>query len=144
MHFSNLKRLTRWMMEQARRADPQQEWRTVSLVLTDDTGIAMLHKIYLNDPGVTDVLSFVYAPIPGISGQTGEIIVNVERSITEGRSRQGADNELALYIAHGCDHLTGGTDSEPALRAQMRRREKKWLQKADTLSYIKPLFKERI
>ena len=38
-----------------------------------------------------------------------------------------ADRELALYLAHGCDHLTGADDATPAGRARMRRRELGWL-----------------
>jgi ssRNA-specific RNase YbeY (16S rRNA maturation enzyme) len=35
--------------------------------------------------------------------------------------------ELALYIAHGFDHLSGADDDTPARRAAMRRTEMRWL-----------------
>jgi len=67
---------------------------------------------------------------------TAEIIVNVVRAQEEGkkRSRRGkwsAKHELALYIAHGIDHLTGADDAIPAERKKMRRREMRWVRGLD-------------
>jgi ssRNA-specific RNase YbeY (16S rRNA maturation enzyme) len=47
--------------------------------------------------------------------------------VREGPQHDGADAELALYIAHGFDHLSGADDNTPARRAAMRRTEMRWL-----------------
>ena len=58
-----------------------------------------------------------------------EIIVNAERAWLAGSRRRGwsPSRELALYIAHGCDHLNDERDTTPAGRRRMRRRELHWL-----------------
>ena len=77
---------------------------------------------------VTDVLSFDYAPLPGETDTpSAEIVVNVERARRVGPRYGGVDRELALYIAHGCNHLTGADDSTIRDRERMRRRERRWL-----------------
>ena len=53
---------------------------------------------------------------------------NLERARAEGRGRPGGPaRELALYLAHGLDHLAGADDDVPARRRAMRRRETAWL-----------------
>lgn len=71
----------------------------------------------------TDVISFRCDPVPGEDGVTGDLIVNVERAVQEGPDHSGADAELALYIAHGFNHLSGADDNTPGKRAAMRRTE---------------------
>lgn len=117
-------------MAKAAALDPPTAWQSVSLVLTDDAGITQVNRQYLGVAGPTDVISLRYAPIPGDrDGLDGEIIVNVERAAGEGRrrARWSGSRELALYIAHGCDHLAGETDGDDAGRRRMRRRELRWL-----------------
>ena len=76
----------------------------------------------------TDVLSQAYLAVPGISGPTAELVINVQRAIEIGERRLGgASAELALYLAHGLDHLAGADDDTPARRRSMRRRELRWL-----------------
>lgn len=80
----------------------------------------------------TDVLSQSYLGIPGVSGPTAELVINVQRAIEEGTRRPGGpDAELALYLAHGIDHLAGGEDDTPPRRRAMRRRELRWLATLD-------------
>jgi ssRNA-specific RNase YbeY (16S rRNA maturation enzyme) len=64
------------------------------------------------------------------------VFVNAERARAEGLRRGGVADELALYIAHGCDHLAGASDRTPAGRARMRRREQAWLAEARRLGYV--------
>ena len=63
------------------------------------------------------------------SPQFAELVINAERALAEGRRRAGgAARELALYLAHGMDHLAGRDDDTPARRRAMRRRETRWLE----------------
>jgi rRNA maturation RNase YbeY len=109
----------------------------LSLVLTDDIGISRINREYLNRTGPTDVICFKYDPLPGEDNSVGgEIIVNVERALVEGRARGSVARELALYLAHGCDHLAGESDVTKAGYMRMRRRESRWLRDADRLGMI--------
>jgi len=105
-------------------------WRELTVILTDDAGIAPLNRHIMRHSGSTDVITQRYESLPGESdGLYGELFVNVERAWQLGGSRRGwpASRELALYIAHGCDHLNDEDDATPAGRQRMRQRELRWL-----------------
>ena len=53
--------------------------------------------------------------------------MNISQAHRLGRRYGGPAHELALYIAHGCDHLAGEDDTTPAQRQRMRKRELRWL-----------------
>jgi rRNA maturation RNase YbeY len=109
-------------------ADADAEWGDISVVLTDDEGITQTNREFFGKNRPTDVISFRYDPVPGeTDGVTGDLIVNVECALREGPAYEGPDAELALYIAHGFNHLSGADDNTPQKRAAMRRTEKRWL-----------------
>lgn len=127
-------------------------WRELSLAFTDDAGIRIVNEQFLGQTDVTDVIAFHYDPIPGEDDMhTGEIVVNVERAVgyaakgTPGDSARSKahreSRELALYLAHGCDHLAGEDDHDRRGRERMRRREKRWLKKADRFNLIDGLLR---
>ena len=126
-------------LAQARRAG-EPAWQEVTIHLLDDSGIAPVNSAIMAHEGATDVITQRYEPIPGEpEGLTGELFVNVERAARAAPRRSGwsADRELALYIAHGFDHLTGESDHTPRGRTRMRRRELSWLKRLP----LTPLFK---
>jgi len=128
-----VERLTAYLATQARRLAPERTWNEISLVLGDDALIRPLNAQYLQRDNATDVISFQYEPIPGVAAAPdGEIVVNVERAVQEGSNRRGRSpsQELALYIAHGCNHLTGADDDSQTRRNRMRQRELRWLRSA--------------
>lgn len=100
-------------------------------MLLDDDGIACLNQRYFQKDEATDVISFAYTHSPGAEDETAEIFINIQRCFDVGGRFDGVDRELALYIAHGCDHITGGRDDAPADRRRMRRRERRWLAAAE-------------
>ncbi len=108
-------------------ADPETVWQEVTLLLTDDTGITQYNREFFGKDRATDVISFRSEPIPGEKGVSGDLIVNVECALHEGPQHDGISAELALYIAHGFNHLSGADDNTPAKRAAMRRTELRWL-----------------
>jgi len=108
-------------------ADPDTVWQEVTLLLTDDAGITRYNREFFGKDRPTDVISFRYDPVPGEEGATGDLIINVECAVREGPQHGGIDPELALYIAHGFNHLSGADDNTPARRAAMRRTEMRWL-----------------
>jgi ssRNA-specific RNase YbeY (16S rRNA maturation enzyme) len=151
-----MRQAIRFLMEQAAKSEPAFYDGVLSVVLTDDAGIARVNQCHLNHTGPTDVISFRLDPLPGenVCTCSGEIFVNVEMAVRwvhrwhEAHLRRGrgsastasrtwdADQELALYLAHGCDHLTGATDSDPLGRRRMRRREMAWLRRAGAIRIL--------
>lgn len=131
--------LTRFFMLRAERLRPEWAWAEVSVALTDDAGITPVNRTFLDHARATDVITFTLAPMPGGgAGACGEMHLNVQRALEEGARRGAsaaltagkASDELALYLAHGCDHLTGADDRTLAQRRRMRRRELLWLAQA--------------
>jgi probable rRNA maturation factor len=86
----------------------------VSLLLTDEAGIAKIHGEFLGDPSGTDVISF-----PLDDGV--DLVVSVERAREQAIARGHAtEAELALYMVHGILHACGYDDVEPSDREAMR------------------------
>jgi rRNA maturation RNase YbeY len=113
----------------AAKAATGEVWRAVTVIVVDDAGIEPFNRSVFGRGGPTDVISQRYAPVPGEpAGLVGELIVNAERAWQAGR-RAGwsPSRELALYLAHGLDHLAGEDDATPAGFRRMRRRELRWL-----------------
>jgi rRNA maturation RNase YbeY len=134
-----LRALVHFLMARARRADPARDWGELHVILTDNTGILDYNRASFGRDTVTDVITMTYAPAPGMPGWSGELIVNAELARELGPRYGGAGRELALYLAHGCNHLTGGLDDTPDERRQMRRRELRWLAAAAKAGLIAPL-----
>lgn len=123
-----LKDLVRYFMQQAARMDASVTWEAINVILADDAVIQKINARFLGHDYATDVITFTYAPVPGAQpGATGELVVNVERAQRIGHRYGGPNRELALYVAHGCDHLGGADDATPVERQRMRARECRWL-----------------
>jgi probable rRNA maturation factor len=124
-----LRQYAGWIMEQVSLLEPSLHWESLSLVLTDDS-IRDLNREWFDRDTVTDVISFAYPPGPGESGHSGEVIVNLQQADEEGRLRTTPDEELALYIAHGCHHLMGADDATEAEKTAMLDLETRWVEQA--------------
>lgn len=89
----------------------------VSLLLTDDDGIAELHDRFMGDPTTTDVMSFE-------TDGTADVVVNVAQARREAALRGTTIRaELALYVAHGLLHVCGHDDHGVRARRAMRAAE---------------------
>ena len=108
----------------------------ILLVLADTPSIMRVNQSVFEKHAITDVITLAYPGLPGQSAGRAEIFVNVQLALEEGRRRAGATSELALYMAHGCDHLAGADDNTPARRKQMLLKERKWVKKAKELGLI--------
>ena len=124
-----LTKLVRMLMQPAKRRDRNRNWGTLSVLLTDHEGMSHWHEAFFNDPSTTDVISRAYDPLPGapVPLDHGELIVNAEMAQDLGPEYGGVARELAFYLAHGIDHLSGGDDLTPRDRRRMHRREQRWL-----------------
>jgi probable rRNA maturation factor len=98
----------------------------IQIQITDDKGISSVHGQFLNDPSVTDVISF---DLTDDAGCCFQLVVNAEmarrKADTFGHS---AEAELALYIIHGMLHNLGFDDTEPNAAKKMHETEDSLLQ----------------
>ncbi len=134
-HIAGIRQLVRKLMDRARPLSPDLRWGEISVVLMDDVQMKECKAQLFDVREVTDVISLRYDPIPGEKNFcSGEIFVNVQRAAAcsgiKGRD-WNASRELALYLAHACDHLMNSKDYDRAGYLRMRRREMKWLRDRD-------------
>ena len=107
----------------------------LTIVLTDDADMPGYKAGCFGVRLQTDVVAQAYEAVPGVCPATAELVLNAERALLEGAHRSGGPSrELALYLAHGLDHLAGHDDDTPSRRRAMRRRETAWLD-ADPKAY---------
>ena len=129
------RRLVRSLTGRAFPAEESPPFGELSVVLTDDAAMPAYKAGCFGVRVQTDVVAQAYAAVPGVGPATAELVLNAERAKAEGRRRAGGPaRELALYLAHGLDHLAGHDDDTPARRRAMRRRETAWLD-ADPAAY---------
>lgn len=98
----------------------------LSVVFVGDARLAQLHADWLDDPTLTDVITF---DLRGDGdGPAGEIYISVERAHAQA-ARRGVDplRELLVYVAHGVLHLSGFDDHDPRERRRMRAAERRVL-----------------
>lgn len=137
----NLQKLIDWLGEKLEECTVPDPWSEVSILLVDDAGITQTNREYFSKNRPTDVISFRYDPIPGEEeAWSGDLLVNVDRAMQEGTARGDIDRELALYIAHGFNHLSGADDDTPEKRKKMRATEAAWLHQADNERLTAGLF----
>jgi probable rRNA maturation factor len=98
----------------------------ISIAIVDDARMHALNRQYLNHDYPTDVLSFVLEHDAAARSLEGEVIVSADYAARE-RARYGwtIDDELLLYVIHGCLHLVGHDDQTPEGQAAMRAAEAK-------------------
>ncbi len=104
----------------------------LSLAFLTDHGLAQVHGDFMDDPSVTDVITFEGDPA---MGNAGEICVSADTAarfvkLPSSRSRslpaqEKFSTELTLYIVHGWLHLAGYDDLQPAKKRRMRAAEKR-------------------
>ena len=125
---AEVRRLARTLAKRAFPDEALAPFGELTVVLTDDAAMPGYKEACFGRRVSTDVVVQAYAALPGGEVATAEIILNAERAFQEGRRRPGGPaRELALYLAHGLDHLGGQDDDTPARRRAMRRRETAWL-----------------
>ncbi len=131
VQLRKLQKLTDWLGGKLAAKTAPELWGEVSVVLVDDEGITQTNREYFGKNRPTDVISFRYDSVPGEEAVlSGDLLVNLDRAVQEGTARGDVDHELALYIAHGFDHLSGAEDDTPEKQKKMRATETVWLRKA--------------
>ena len=100
----------------------------ISIAIVDDAQMHALNRQYLQHDYPTDVLSFVLECDEAAGSLDGEIIVSAEYAAREApRYGWSADDELLLYVIHGCLHLIGHDDQTLEGQTKMRTEETRLL-----------------
>jgi probable rRNA maturation factor len=95
----------------------------LSIVFLTDAALAELHGSFLNDPSLTDVITFEADPL---AGTAGEICVSVDTACRyAAQTGQSFADELTLYLVHGLLHLAGYDDLVPTRKRRMRLAERR-------------------
>lgn len=146
MNVSRIKSLTAWLINRTHRLDKQTLWGEIEVILTDDRHIAAVKEQVFQREEITDVIALRYNPVPGIEKHTSaELFINVQRAAQHRTSTKwNPSKELALYLAHGCDHLAGADDSTKAEYNRMRNRELRWLREASRLNLTDNLISQNM
>jgi probable rRNA maturation factor len=101
----------------------------ISIAIVSDERMHELNRQYLEHDYPTDVLSFVLARDERAKSLDGEIIASSDYAAREAlRYGWTTDDELLLYIIHGCLHLVGYDDTTVDKKAEMRELEAKYLE----------------
>lgn len=97
---------------------------TIGIAVVDDKEIARIHESFLGDPSPTDVITFDLRDDSASDTLEGEIVTSAETA-KRIADAQGRDSfaELLLYVVHGCLHLAGYDDQQPADRIRMHETE---------------------
>jgi probable rRNA maturation factor len=102
----------------------------ISIAIVTDERMHELNRAYLKHDYATDVLSFVLAQDSEAQSLEGEIIASSEYAAAQApRYGWSMNDELLLYIIHGCLHLVGHDDTTAPAKRVMRRAEKECLRK---------------
>lgn len=112
------------------------EFDEILLAISDNAGIIRVNRSVFGKSSATDVIALSYPALPGQAAGRAEMFVNVEPALRKAGRRGGPECELALYVAHGCDHLAGGEDYTPEQRRRMLQRERRWVLKAKALGLL--------
>jgi probable rRNA maturation factor len=104
----------------------------ISVGIVNDQRMHELNRQFLNHDYPTDVLSFVLEYDEERNALDGEIIASSDYAVREAE-RYGwtANDELLLYVIHGCLHLVGHDDTTDEAKEEMTAAEKRYLKQFD-------------
>jgi probable rRNA maturation factor len=109
-------------------ADAEIQSAEISIAVVTDQRMHELNRQYLEHDYPTDVLSFVLDHDEEAKSLDGEIVVSSDYAAREAvRYGWTTNDELLLYVIHGCLHLVGHDDTTPAGKQKMRDAEVKYL-----------------
>jgi probable rRNA maturation factor len=99
----------------------------ISLAFVDNPTIHRINKQFLEHDEPTDVITF---PLSGKGAKKleGELVIGIEVAIAVAKELgHTTDEELCLYVIHGCLHLCGYTDKKRKEEIAMRKAEAHYL-----------------
>jgi len=101
----------------------------ITLAFVNYPHIHRLNKQFLDHDEPTDVLTFPYTE-PGSKKLEGEVVIGYEIAAENASDRSiPVQQELILYVIHGCLHLCGCDDKTAKAAKAMREKEREYLKK---------------
>ena len=127
IHTHHLIKLTERILNRLSHPDDT----SVSIIVTDASGIQAMNRQYLGRDRPTNVISFPMNEGETIAGDPdylGDIIISADAAISEGEIYGYTPEEmLLLYVIHGILHLSGynheGVDEMEANRMEVKQQE---------------------
>ena len=99
----------------------------ITLAFVNNPHIHRLNKQFLDHDEPTDVLTFPYTE-PGAKKLEGEVVIGYEVAAENAADRGiPVEQELILYVIHGCLHLCGYDDKTAKVAKEMRAKERAYL-----------------
>lgn len=93
----------------------------ISYIFCDDEYLARLHKKYLNQDTLTDIITFDYTEEKTVAG---DIFISVDRlKENAGALATGFKDELLRVMCHGLLHMMGYNDKSGPEEELMREKE---------------------
>lgn len=118
-----LARLIRAAARHALRAEGVRDGR-LGILTADATEMRRFHRRWLGIGNVTDVLTFDLSDRPNETAVDAQIVVCIDAARARARASGASwQQELLLYVVHGCLHLRGYDDRRAADARVMHRRE---------------------
>lgn len=103
----------------------------IGIHLVGAAAMARVNATFLHHEGSTDVITFSHRESPRPTDLHGEIYVCVDEAVALApRFRSTWQAELVRYAVHGCLHLQGYDDLEPAARRTMKQVENRVMRSA--------------
>ncbi|HEY2784504.1 MAG TPA: rRNA maturation RNase YbeY [Fimbriiglobus sp.] len=99
----------------------------VTLAFVNNPHIHRLNKQFLDHDEPTDVLTFPSSE-PGAKKLEGEVVIGYEVAAEYAADRGiPVEQEMLLYVIHGCLHLCGYDDKNAKAAKDMRAKEREYL-----------------
>lgn len=99
----------------------------VSIAFVNNAHIHRLNRQFLDHDEPTDVITFPYSG-PRAKKLEGELVISYEIACEYAADRgHDSNDELLLYVIHGCLHLCGYDDKDDRSQREMRVKESAYL-----------------
>ncbi len=104
---------------------------SLGIIFVDDQTLKQMHEQYLNDPELTDVMTFDMGDEGRIEG---EIYISVDRAVDQAKAFNNSfAEEMLRLIIHGILHLKGYDDLQPEAQAEMKKEEDRLVEQFRTV-----------
>ena len=106
----------------------QGDWE-INILVTDDAGIQVMHREYMDLDSPTDIMTFPYEDEEGFgpaepSATGGDIVISIETAaVNAADAGWTLEREMQFLVLHGVLHLLGWDDATAGHRAAMLGRQ---------------------
>jgi probable rRNA maturation factor len=117
--LANKDRISLWLLDVIK--NEEKSLKEISYNFCSDSELLKVNKEFLNHDTLTDIITFDYS---GLSGLSGEVLISTERVKENAQEFSQAFNvELRRVMVHGVLHLCGFKDKTDADKLIMTQKE---------------------